>query len=63
APVSWCDAHHLIHWAKGGETNLHNLVLLCRTHHTRIHKLHPGDSPRNYLRDTGRRHEPLAPDT
>ncbi len=20
APVSWCDAHHLIHWANGGET-------------------------------------------
>jgi len=63
APVSWCDAHHLIHWAHGGETTLGNLILLCRAHHTRIHKLHPGDSPRNYLRDTGRRHEPLAPDT
>ena len=25
-----CDAHHVEHWADGGETRLHNLVLLCR---------------------------------
>ncbi|MEO5709436.1 MAG: DUF222 domain-containing protein [Nocardioidaceae bacterium] len=29
-----CDAHHVRHWADGGTTALHNLVLLCRTHHT-----------------------------
>jgi hypothetical protein len=37
APVSWCDAHHIVHWADGGETNLENCRLLCRKHHTRTH--------------------------
>jgi hypothetical protein len=37
APVSWCDAHHLIHWADGGPTSLNNLALLCRKHHTATH--------------------------
>lgn len=37
APVSWCDAHHIVHWADGGPTNLGNLRLLCRKHHTAIH--------------------------
>jgi hypothetical protein len=32
-----CDAHHVRHWADGGTTALHNLVLLCRTHHTVVH--------------------------
>jgi hypothetical protein len=38
APASWCDAHHIIHWADAGETNLTNTQLLCRTHHTTTHK-------------------------
>ncbi len=38
APPSWCDAHHLIHWADGGETSLTNMVLLCRTHHRAAHE-------------------------
>lgn len=33
-----CDAHHLIHWADGGRTDLDNLVLLCRYHHGRWHR-------------------------
>ena len=33
----WCDAHHLISWLDGGLTNLDNLVLLCRRHHSDIH--------------------------
>ena len=37
APASWCDAHHLIHWADGGNTSLDNLALLCRKHHTATH--------------------------
>ncbi len=36
APVA-CDAHHITHWAEGGATGLHNLVLLCRRHHAVIH--------------------------
>jgi len=37
-PVSWCDAHHVIHWADGGHTKLRNLVLLCRRHHRSVHE-------------------------
>ena len=37
-PPSDCDAHHIIHWLDLGETNLNNLILLCRGHHTRHHK-------------------------
>ncbi|MFD4264933.1 DUF222 domain-containing protein [Rhodococcus sp. NPDC058481] len=39
-PAEWTDAHHIWHWAKGGPTALSNLVLLCRKHHTLIHKNH-----------------------
>ena len=38
APRRWCDAHHIIHWADGGETSLDNLRLLCRRHHTQLHQ-------------------------
>jgi hypothetical protein len=37
-PPGWCDAHHVRHWADGGETALGNLVLLCRPHHRAIHR-------------------------
>jgi hypothetical protein len=36
-PQAWSDAHHVRHWAHGGETALSNLVLLCRPHHRSIH--------------------------
>jgi hypothetical protein len=32
------DAHHVRHWAQGGETSLDNLVLLCRDHHRLVHE-------------------------
>jgi hypothetical protein len=32
------DAHHIHHWADGGETKLDNLVLLCRHHHRHVHE-------------------------
>jgi hypothetical protein len=32
------DAHHRTHWARGGETSLENLVLLCRHHHRLVHE-------------------------
>jgi len=32
------DAHHVRHWAKGGETKLSNLLLLCRRHHRLVHE-------------------------
>jgi hypothetical protein len=31
------DAHHIEHWAHGGSTELSNLMLLCRYHHTFVH--------------------------
>jgi hypothetical protein len=36
-PHTWCDAHHIVHWADGGPTALANLILLCRRHHRLIH--------------------------
>jgi hypothetical protein len=36
-PPAWCDAHHIQHWADGGDTALGNLVLLCGHHHRSIH--------------------------
>ena len=32
------DAHHVMHWADGGETSMENLVLLCRRHHRLVHE-------------------------
>jgi hypothetical protein len=32
------DAHHVQHWARGGETRLGNLLLLCRRHHRLVHE-------------------------
>jgi Domain of unknown function (DUF222) len=32
------DAHHVDHWAHGGETKLSNLLLLCRHHHRLVHE-------------------------
>lgn len=36
--AKWCDAHHLVHWADGGETSVDNLILLCRSHHVLVHE-------------------------
>ena len=36
--VKHCDAHHVEHWADGGETKLDNLLLLCRFHHRALHE-------------------------
>ncbi|MFG1782280.1 DUF222 domain-containing protein [Rhodococcus oryzae] len=37
-PAAWTEGHHIQHWSNGGPTNLSNLVLLCRFHHTTIHR-------------------------
>lgn len=36
-PAAWCDAHHIRHWADGGDTALSNLVLSCGHHHRHTH--------------------------
>ena len=33
-PPDACDAHHLVAWLLGGATDLDNLTLLCRRHHS-----------------------------
>jgi hypothetical protein len=33
-PAAWCDRHHVLDWILGGLTDLDNLTLLCRYHHT-----------------------------
>jgi hypothetical protein len=37
-PHTWCDAHHVLHWADGGPTAAENLLLLCRPHHRLVHR-------------------------
>jgi hypothetical protein len=34
----YMDAHHIEHWANGGETKPSNLVTLCRFHHRAVHE-------------------------
>ena len=33
-PPAWCDRHHILDWILGGLTDVDNLTLLCRYHHT-----------------------------
>lgn len=37
-PPSWCDVHHVRPWWLGGGTSLSNSALLCRRHHTVVHR-------------------------
>ena len=37
-PVDWSNPHHIIHWARGGPSNLPNMVLLCYYHHRLVHE-------------------------
>jgi hypothetical protein len=36
-PAAWCEAHHVKHWADGGDTAVENLALLCEHHHKELH--------------------------
>ena len=47
-PVSWCDAHHVVHWSDGGPTSLENLVLLCSAHHHQHHLRSGSDDPARF---------------
>ena len=38
ANARYIDAHHIQHWANGGETKPSNLVSLCRFHHRAVHE-------------------------
>jgi hypothetical protein len=52
------DAHHIHHWADGGETKLDNLVLLCRRHHRFVHehgfRVERSDTRVRFMRPDGR---------
>jgi hypothetical protein len=37
-PATYTSGHHLVHWIKGGPTDLPNLVLLCYRHHWMVHE-------------------------
>jgi hypothetical protein len=34
----YLDAHHIHHWADGGDTSLENLTMLCTRHHRLLHE-------------------------
>ncbi len=36
--LRFTEAHHVKHWADGGESDLRNTVLLCRKHHRVVHE-------------------------
>ena len=59
----WTDAHHIHHWADGGETSLENLVTLCRYHHRELHRgeyrIERGAGGELVFIDT--RHKPIPP--
>jgi hypothetical protein len=37
-PGSWCEAHHVVPWTRGGGTNQDNLLMLCSRHHVQVHE-------------------------
>jgi len=36
--TNWLQVHHIVHWSKGGPTDLDNLTLLCGFHHRFVHE-------------------------
>ncbi|WP_409331389.1 HNH endonuclease signature motif containing protein, partial [Trujillonella humicola] len=60
APAWFCDVHHLLEWALGGETSLENSALLCERHHTKVH--HGYRIERDDTAPPGRRWRTYRPD-
>jgi hypothetical protein len=61
------DAHHIEHWADGGETKLTNLVTLCRWHHRLVHEGEIQIKPRfnggwQFLKPDGQEFHPVDAD-
>ena len=54
----YTHAHHIRHWADGGETSLDNLVTLCSQHHRLVHEggygVHMRDGEIRFTRPDGR---------
>lgn len=62
------DAHHIVHWANGGETSLDNLIQVCHHHHQLLHEAQYSvermpDGQLLFRHPDGRelRHEPAMP--
>lgn len=63
----YVNAHHIHHWAHGGETKLSNLVTLCRFHHRSVHEgkvqIHVlDDGAIRFLQPNGHSFDSTAPD-
>ncbi|MGD0504008.1 MAG: DUF222 domain-containing protein [Steroidobacteraceae bacterium] len=61
------DAHHIKHWAHGGETKLANLVTLCRWHHRLVHEGQievelRGEGGWRFSKPDGQEFRPVDPD-
>ncbi len=62
----YVDAHHIEHWAHGGETKPSNLVTLCRLHHRKVHEGAVrieilDDGALRFVRPDGRTFDSIAP--
>jgi Domain of unknown function (DUF222)/HNH endonuclease len=63
----YVDAHHIRHWAHGGETKPSNLVSLCRFHHRQVHEGRVvievlDDGALRFRKPTGESFESTAPE-
>jgi uncharacterized protein DUF222/HNH endonuclease len=62
----YVDAHHVRHWAHGGETKPSNLVSLCSVHHRQVHEgrilvERLDDGAFRFVRPDGRAFDSAAP--
>jgi hypothetical protein len=67
ANTRYVDAHHVHHWAQGGETKLSNLALLCRFRHRQVHEGRVeiqvlDDGALRFLKPDGQSFDSVAPD-
>jgi hypothetical protein len=63
--TQFVDAHHVKHWAEGGETKASNLLLLCRFHHRLVHEggiviQRLDDGALRFVRPNGRAFDPVV---
>jgi hypothetical protein len=61
----YLDAHHLVHWADAGATDIDNLALICDFHHRRLHEGRwtlTRDTTGTFVarRPDGKRYEPVS---
>lgn len=66
----YVNLHHIVHWSRGGPTDLTNLVTVCSFHHTMLHELGwsvrlDGRASPVWFRPNGQRLDPgpAPPDT